>query len=205
MFLGVFVLIPILITIFTPGGTSPSPESSPLATANEATGQLAEKWPNQELSDNYVREAIKETIENEWIKNVEIIDVYDYKIDPKNKFRYANLIITINPGEKWDGRQYLKDMAQYYVKCAQILFQHRRIYNFTLVGLSVFTDEYGKDGIDTAVRITWDRTISKKVDYDNFMDMAATDYTRVFSIAKEHYVCYAILKGLDDSEGELLR
>lgn len=159
----------------------------------------AKKWPNGEITEDRIKSAL------EGAQGLNVIKVKDGltrvvinagTAAPDGK----QVHIILNPGTVWDETDLAKKMASTFVSYSEVLFAHPKIEEVVVWGDTKFTDQYGKESVEPAVRINWKRATAEKVEYKNFKDMVISDYTRSYNIADSYYFHPSVYSKLKDKQ-----
>jgi len=161
------------------------------------------KWYEQPLSKDIVKAALKDI---NGLKAIELTDktVKEGKIidNAGNETKNDKIVeLGITPDTFWNETDYAEMMGATIISYSEQLFKNNNVSQVRIIGYTAFTDEYGNEEEEAAVRISWDKETAQKVDYENFYDLVLTDYTRSYKLANNYYIHPAIHKNLNNADG----
>ncbi|WP_067923717.1 hypothetical protein [Alicyclobacillus shizuokensis] len=169
--------------------------------AKPATSKPAPEWKNETVSVENVQLAIGEaekmtkTASTSEITSVQVLD------NAGTKTQGDKIVwVKVKPDAVWNETDYAQILAQTMTAWSQKLFENPKVTMVRLWGMADFTDQYGKQSTQPAVKIEWSRATAKKIAWDNFRDMVDMDFKKAYQIADYYYFHPGMWKNLKDSD-----
>jgi hypothetical protein len=168
--------------------------------AEEPVNEPVVKWPDANVTVDSVKNALKDAkgartikLTDSTLKEIAINDHMGTDA-PTDKIVHVH----VNPGTVWDETDYARRLAESIVTYSEVMFKHPDVAEVIIWGYTQFTDEYGNEKENVAIRIGWSRATSEKVNYDNFKSMVTGDYTRSYNLADSYMIHPGIFQRLKD-------
>lgn len=92
-------------------------------------------------------------------------------------------------------------MARDSVKVMEKLFAHPGVSEVGVWAEGTFTDQYGKETINTVARVVWSRATAEKVEWKNFSNMIVTEPKRALLLGEHYWIHPSVYNGLKDRAG----
>jgi len=155
-------------------------------------------FAEQPVTEASVRDVLKGlkgiSVDLKNITKVEVLDDFDTP-EPEDKIVHVYYL----PQALWDEKDAMRVAVHTSIKAMEALFKNPKVKRVTMWQQGKFTDKYGKESIETAIRITMDReTADKIVDWKKVDEQAWSDYKTFFDLAELQFVHPAVFKGLSE-------
>ncbi len=148
---------------------------------------------------SHLETSVRETLTKNHIideKNIVKIVVFD-NAGTKNTSLDKIVHIYYKPDFVGSEKSIVRDTANKAVKSMKLLFTEPEITHIVFWTLNNFTDKYGKEHEQTALRVGLSSATVNKIQWDNFIVMVELDYKKLFDIADDKYVHTSIANKLE--------
>ncbi len=179
----------------------PTVESQKIATLNTPTTiptkTISKSFAEKELSEESVRAEISKlsfgrSMAGQDIESVELID----NLGTDNPLDDKIVALTYNPKSIWDAKDLVKKTTDTTLALSEGLFKHPKVSLIRVFTKTVFTDSYGKEDTENAVKIELKRATVDKIDWVNFKIMVLVDYNKLLDVADFVWIHPSIKKAL---------
>lgn len=108
----------------------------------------------------------------------------------------GSVTITYDLGFVNDNKDVLRKSSEDTINMMEKLFKDSRITSVTVISQGEFTDQYGKDNYEDAVRITINKATADKIDWNGIKSRLYGDVSALINVADTYSVHPSVLKSL---------
>lgn len=182
------------VSATNPKLSKPTPESTPIASKESEPSEKPFDWKTEEVNEENVRKALEEGVTSALA--IKITDKTFRKVVSSSDTKGEYLEITVNPGDFWDEKDFVKRSGGSLVAYSKVLFENPAVYE---VSINVKINNVG-GGENNGVYLSWRRDNVKGLNFDTVLDNTLGDYSVPFSLVRKYSIqddIYEKLKNFD--------